>query len=159
MSRASWRTAFADLRRHRLQTILLFVILATATLSLSLAVMVQRVTAEPFDRLMRETNGAHVWFSAEPGADLAPIAGMEGVAAAEGPYPQGRARLTGQQTLMGMSLLAQPADAPAIGQPYISSGRWLRGPDEIVLEPQMATFLNKESAIRSPSRARKARFH
>jgi len=139
------RAAVADLRRHRFQAILIFTILATATVALSLAVMVQRVTAEPFDRLMVETNGAHTWLMAPAGIDLAPVASMDGVVAATGPLALaevGLARPGGSEFLPGrLTLLAQPASLPEVGRPSITEGRWIGSPAEVVLDPALARFM------------------
>ena len=144
MPRALARAVLADLRHHRLQTALVFVILVAATLALSLAVMVQRLTAGPFDRLMRETNGAHVWFTAESGVDLASIAALDGVSAVNGPFPLANAPLAGERggpaAELGIDLLAQPAVLPPAGRPLVVEGRWLEAGDEIVLDPQLARF-------------------
>jgi putative ABC transport system permease protein len=145
MTRALLRTGWSDLRRHRLQSVLLFVILATAALTLSLAVTVHRVTSGPFERLMAETNGAHVWFGAGPGVDLGGIAQRDGVEEAVGPFPVIEANLadvgasgSGSFPLM---LFGQSADMPAVGRPVIRDGRWLQGPGEIVLDPDIAQFM------------------
>lgn len=146
MPRALARTALADLRRHRLQSILVFVILATATMALTLTVTVQRVTAGPFDRLMRETDGAHLWFVAEPGFNLPAATSMEGIAGATGPSPLARARLAGARgsdpaATIGIDLLAQPPEGNAVGRPLLLEGRWLGGEGEVVLDPTVASFL------------------
>src|SRR5687767_218069 len=114
MLRALARLVRSDLRHHRFQSALIFLILATATLALTLAVTVERVTSEPFDRLMRDTNGAHVWFTAQPGADLAPIAQLSGVTDSTGPYPLAQANVAIGDASRGLfpidfNLLAQPA--------------------------------------------------
>ena len=62
MLRAFLRAAVADVRVHRLQSILLVVIVAVAAMTLTLAVNVNRSTAAPFDRLFDKTHGAHIWF-------------------------------------------------------------------------------------------------
>jgi putative ABC transport system permease protein len=141
MPRALARTALADLRRHRLQTAMIFVILVTATASLSLAVTVRRMAAEPFDRLMSETNGAHLWFTAGPGIDLSPIATMDGVEATAGPYAVANVTPVDQSgpALFGFGLraMAQPADLSSPGRPLIESGRWLQAANEVVIDPDV----------------------
>jgi putative ABC transport system permease protein len=136
MLRALARTAFADLWRHRLQTATIFVILVTATASLALAVTVRRMADGPFDRMMRETNGAHLWFVADPGVDLGSLAGMDGVESTAGPYP-----LAYVETRAGsgfpLMAIAQPAEVPSTGRPLIESGRWLQATNEVVVDPDI----------------------
>lgn len=141
MPRALARTALADLRRHRLQTAMIFVILVTATASLSLAVTVRRMADEPFDRLMSETNGAHLWFAAGPGIDLRSIAAMDGVEATAGPYAVADVMPVDQSgpAMFGFGLraMAQPADLSSPGRPLIESGRWLQAANEVVIDPDI----------------------
>ena len=151
MLRALARTGLADLRRHRLQTAMIFVILVTATASLALAVTVRRMADGPFDRMMRETNGAHLWFVADPGVDLGSLAGMDGVESTAGPFavatstwrdPNGR-RCPVSSCGRWRS---RPRCRPT-GRPLIESGRWLRAANEVVLDPDIAI-------IRLPARGR-----
>ena len=136
MLRALARTAFADLWRHRLQTATIFVILVTATASLALAVTVRRMADGPFDRMMRETNGAHLWFVADPGVDLGSLAGMDGVESTAGPYALAYVET---RAVSGFPLMAiaQPAEMPATGRPLIESGRWLRAANEVLVDPHI----------------------
>jgi putative ABC transport system permease protein len=139
MLRALARTALADLRRHRLQTATIFVILVTATASLALAVTVRRMADEPFDRLMGETNGAHLWFAAGPGVDLGSLADLDGVEATAGPFALANVALPGEDRPamfgFGLRAMAQPAELPETGRPLIESGRWLRAANEVVIDP------------------------
>jgi putative ABC transport system permease protein len=141
MLRALVRTGLADLRRHRLQTAVNFVILVTATASLSLAVTVRRMADGPFDRMMGETNGAHLWFVAGPGVDLGSLVEMEGVESTAGPFAQATVAWPGEDgpAIPGFGLLAmaQPAEMPATGRPLIESGRWLRAANEVVVDPDI----------------------
>jgi putative ABC transport system permease protein len=145
MTRALARTAFADLRRHRLQSVLLVVILATATMTMTLAVTINRISTGPFERLFRETHGAHVWFTAEPGVDLTTIAAMDGVAETGGPFALGSVEIAGpaaggREAEFPLDVMALPSEQPAMGRPLIEEGRWLAGPDEIVVVPGLAHF-------------------
>lgn len=144
MLRSLARVALADLRRHKLQTALIFVVLAAAVLPLTLAITIQRVTTDPFDRLMEATDGAHAWFVAEPGVDLTPIAGLDGVATAAGPFALTEVALLSARGPDGaplpLDVLAQPADA-AVGRPLVQEGRWPRTASEVALAPEVAHFL------------------
>jgi len=144
MLRSLARVGLADLHRHRLQTALFFVVLATAALTLTLAISVERAIGDPFDRLMAASDGAHAWFVAEPGVDLAPIADMDGVAAAAGPFALAQVELAGAGgpagEPMGLEVLAQPADA-AVSRAVIEEGRWPETTREVALDPELAGFL------------------
>ena len=124
---------------------MIFVILVTATASLSLAVTVRRMADEPFDRLMGESNGAHLWFVAGPGVDLGSLAGMDGVESTAGPFAVATVGLAGKDgpTMPGFGLrvMAQPVEAPATGRPLVERGRWLEAANEVVLDPDFFYFL------------------
>jgi putative ABC transport system permease protein len=147
------RTVPADLLRHRVQSLLIVVLLGLATTTLTLGVAVYLATNDPFDRFMRETNGAHLWVTADPGYDLTSLATQDGVSASVGPFTEVNVdlpeRTEGPPESSGESppleappanvfrpelkLLALPATLPSIGQPQIREGRWMSAQNEIVL--------------------------
>jgi putative ABC transport system permease protein len=145
MTQALIRKAFANLRSHRLQTVVLFVILALATALLALAVAVQRAAANPWQRTFDQTQGAHIWFSATSQAALGSTSNIDGVIATAGPYrvvintPESQTVLNGVQE--PIVLLARPADLEAqIAQVVMIEGRWLaaEGIREVVFDRTLA---------------------
>lgn len=148
------RTVPADLLRHRVQSLLIVVLLGLATTTLTLGVSVYLATNDPFDRFMRETNGAHLWVTADPGYDLSSLTTKEGVSTSVGPFSEVDVPLparTGERqelpdplpvnvTRPEMKLLALPATLPSMGQPQVRVGQWLSAANEIVLSWMFAEF-------------------
>jgi putative ABC transport system permease protein len=142
--RALYRKALADLRTHRLQSVLILVMLFGATTALALAVTVRRGMAEPYERAFAQADGAHIWFYGRTAdVDWTPVADLEGVTGTAGPYafavpqvqfpgPDGR-RLRRDLLLRGL-----PAELPAIGRPLVTDGRWLSGANEVALDRNFA---------------------
>ena len=64
MYRALFRKGFGDLRTRRVQTALLFIVVAAAAAILMLAISLPQSVAGSFDRAHDEAHGAHVWYGA-----------------------------------------------------------------------------------------------
>ena len=60
MFRAMWRKALADTRSHRLQSVLILIILTAASTALALSLIVNQNADKPWQRSFDEANGAHV---------------------------------------------------------------------------------------------------
>ncbi|MAG35339.1 MAG: hypothetical protein CL878_03695 [Dehalococcoidia bacterium] len=139
MWQALFRKARADLVGRPLQTLLIFLTVALATATLTLAATVQRSASAAFDRTFAAANGAHVWFGtdADP-AYLAPIGELADVTAITGPYPavSGPFGLVTGTDKDPLSLRGLPAELPEVGRPMIAAGRWLAAgaTGEIVLD-------------------------
>jgi putative ABC transport system permease protein len=147
MIHALVRKALADLRSRRLQTVLimLILILATAVLTVSVALLRSDSTNNPWERIFAETNGAHVWFtSSNADVDLAPIARLDGAAASVGPLPYvWGAFLAHNHGKYGLGLYGTSAVLPLVGRPSVSDGNWLAvgGENEMVLDRGLALSL------------------
>ncbi|MFC7586249.1 hypothetical protein ACFQYP_22755 [Nonomuraea antimicrobica] len=87
-----WRVARAAVRRRRVQTFVLGVVVFCSTVAIVVALGLLESVSAPFDRAFAEQNGAHVvasYDSAEvAAARLAAGARVPGVEAAAGPFPQ-----------------------------------------------------------------------
>jgi putative ABC transport system permease protein len=146
---AGARLIRADVAARPLQAALTGLVIAIAAGALLATLHLRAVLDEPFEDLMRATNGAHLTVTGSPRA-VARAAGVPDVAAsrseraaalpevaaagtprAEVRVRSGRGRLT----------LAELRAGEAIDRPLIVSGRELRGPDEVVLERTFAVNL------------------
>ncbi|MFI6683983.1 FtsX-like permease family protein [Streptomyces sp. NPDC050485] len=140
---AVWRASRAAVKRRRLQTLILGVVvmvssaMAIATLGLLAAV------SGPFDKAYNAANGAHViaeFDSSKATADqIARAANAPGVEAVAGPYPEAVLHspaqtgdhpigLAGSFTVVGRDRPDTPVDTLEL-----TAGRWVKGPGEIVL--------------------------
>jgi putative ABC transport system permease protein len=165
---ASWlilRLAWRNLRHRPWQALLMLLILCMATTTLSMALALNQTGNGAWDRTWQATNGAHVRgtilyhqtdlppdeaLSALPVVppeqiasardELAALARTPGVAAAEiVPTMLTTGRIAGTE----LELLVweqEPAPA-AVGQPLVTTGRWLDGGDGVVLEHGLAETL------------------
>src|SRR6476469_3728613 len=94
----------ADLRRRRLQTVVLATVLFLAAGAATLALSILVETNEPFDTAFANANGAHLvidYDGATSDAALARTATAAGVTASAGPWPVARAQMEGKGFLNG----------------------------------------------------------
>ncbi|WAL71657.1 ABC transporter permease [Kitasatospora sp. YST-16] len=137
---AVWSASRAAVKRRRLQTTIIgvVVLLSTATITIALALMA--AAAAPFDDAFARQSGAHVVAvfdgSGVTDGQLARTAGSPGVQAAAGPFaeavvnvPEGvRGFVAGPLTVVG-----RPAPDGRVDRVDLWAGRWPAGPGEIVL--------------------------
>jgi hypothetical protein len=90
--------------------------------------------------LFEATNGPHVFVSALPGVNLAPLERLPGLVATSGPYPgiQTSLRHGGKET--ALYLEARPRTLGAVDRPALASGRWVE-PGGVVLSRKVAQQL------------------
>ncbi len=79
MIRTLFRKGAADLRTRRLQTALLFIVVASASAILMLAISIEQSVTSSYDRAHDEAHGAHVWFNIDNESAARSIAGLAGV--------------------------------------------------------------------------------
>jgi putative ABC transport system permease protein len=137
----------SDLRRRRLQTfVVALVVLLTsgaATLALSLAVE----SNAPYDHAFAQARGAHliVGYSGRVNpARLARTASAPVVTSAAGPWPQVIAvysrAATGGGTIPvgGLFVVGRPGTGGPVDRLTLESGRWVRAPGEVVVSQILA---------------------
>ena len=134
MLRAAGRLIRADLRERRLQTALTGLVVAIAACALLVTLHLRDVMSEPFDDLMRGTNGAHVIVSGPPGA-VAEAAELPEVA--EAGAPRRLVRVAAGDAAARLVVSELPADA-AIDRPLLTDGRLPRRAGEVALLAPLA---------------------
>ena len=91
------RTALKNLASHRVNSLLLGLIIAGGAMSLALATSLSANVSDPFKQTVRATNGADVHvFTFDSRADITPVARMSGVAEQSGPFEFASAELRGR---------------------------------------------------------------
>jgi putative ABC transport system permease protein len=139
MFRALSRKGIADLRSRPLQTTLLFVIVALAAATAMMAVTVRDSASDPFESLLDEANGAHMWFFAPSGELLARLESSDLVEATAGPFDRSDGTLVDGDEAHPLLFFAVPSDPPDVGIAQVIEGRWLADDaDEIVLDSGLA---------------------
>jgi putative ABC transport system permease protein len=143
--------ALSDLRRRRLQTLVIaFVILLTsgaATLALSLLVE----SDAPYDHAFAQANGAHLVITYDArhasAASLRATAHARGVTASSGPWQQVETSISfgspdqGPTSGMGGRIVGRTRPDTPVDRLTMESGRWVRDSREIVLSQPVADGL------------------
>jgi putative ABC transport system permease protein len=144
------RLAARDLRRRPVEALMVFVVIAAAATTLAVALALNGVTNQPYQRTRAATSGPDVVATTVPGgpntagsADVGELAALEhaqGVAAHSGPYPAvlSVVRFRGHT----VDVVAEGRDrAPApVDQPKVTQGSWI-GPGGVVIERGFADAL------------------
>lgn len=145
------RLAARDLRRHRTEAILLLLVFTAATTTLSLGLILNGVTNQPYEQTRSASAGPDVVLELNPNGSaaisrtgLAQLAALErapGVAGHTGPYPATWVNLRANGHSAGAQVEGrEPASAP-IDQPKVTQGTWISGNGSAVLERSFADAL------------------
>lgn len=149
MLRAFVRKTRADLKGRPLQTALLFIVVAAAAFTLSLALNVQSSASKPYERLRAESNGADLWlyFSMTPDLDaLRAMSTVDEVSDQAYPVSWRNYGIRSGSKKQQVALVGMPPVLPEFDHPVVTNGRWLSagGRDEIVLDRGAAQRLGLE---------------
>ncbi|MFJ6616755.1 FtsX-like permease family protein [Kitasatospora sp. NPDC091335] len=158
MTGAVWRASRAAVKRRRVQTAVIGLVVFCATTTVLLALAVISAARAPFDEAFDGQHGAHVVASFDPARasaeQLAATARRPGVEAAAGPFDQATVEIPtdwvgsppGPLTLVGRADRAGPVD-----RVELLSGRWVAAPGEVVLNSLFGgaaeTFLDSRIPI------------
>ncbi|MER7674905.1 FtsX-like permease family protein [Kitasatospora sp. NPDC096128] len=141
MSGAVWRASRAAVKRRRVQTLVIGLVVFCSTATVLLALAVISAARAPFDAAFEGEHGAHVTALFDPAKasaeQLAATAHRPGVEAAAGPFDQVVVNIAtdwvgrppGPLTLVGRP---DPAAAP-VDRVEVLSGRWASAPGEVVI--------------------------
>ena len=131
MLRVTGRLIRADLAQRPLQSVLTGLVVAIAAGALLVTLHLRAVLDEPFDDLMRATNGAHVSVVGAPDAVARAAARPEVAQAGEARrMVQVEVRLARERAKLVMSAL--PAD-PRVDRPLVIAGRLPRAAGEVTI--------------------------
>ncbi|MGI5178588.1 ABC transporter permease [Dactylosporangium sp. CA-152071] len=135
---AVWRAARAAVRRRRLQTFVIGIVVLFSAATLVVALRLLDASTAPFERVFADQAGAHVVAVYEPGsAGATPTAPPAGTTAAAGPFEQAvlaaptdgaPLHLPDSITVVGRADPAGPVDRVELWD-----GRWATAPGEIVV--------------------------
>ncbi|MFC6375112.1 FtsX-like permease family protein, partial [Nonomuraea thailandensis] len=136
---AVWRASRAAVRRRRVQTFVLGVVVFCSTVAIVVALGLLESVSAPFERAFEGQRGAHVVASYDPGrvTRAALAARPRGVEAVAGPFAQAVVTIPetfehlppGPLTVVGRSSPGGPVDRLDLW-----AGRWPARPGEIVLD-------------------------
>jgi putative ABC transport system permease protein len=143
-----WRLVAGDIKRRRVQSALLGLMIMTTTTTLTLGLVLHGVTDNPFARTRAATRGPDVSavFFSGPGSGsgtrtaFAALRHAHGVVAASGPYPLAWADLADRGA--SLQVTAEGRDGPRSGvdEPLLTAGHWVQ-PGGAVIERGLAGAL------------------
>jgi putative ABC transport system permease protein len=130
-----WRVARAAVRRRKLQTVVIGVVVGVATATLVMALGLLASSSAPFDRAFAQQNGAHLVAAFSTSAPAGATADRSGVEAAEGPFDQVVLGITGvgMAPPRAMTTVGRADPGGRVDRLNVWTGRWVTGPGEIVL--------------------------
>ncbi|MFI1096665.1 FtsX-like permease family protein [Streptomyces sp. NPDC020917] len=137
---AVWRASRGAVRRRRLQTFVIGLVVLCSTATTVLALSLLAAASSPFDAAFGRQRGAHavVTFDAAKAGDarLAATAKRPGVAAAAGPFSQ--AVLHMPEEWLGrapgpMTVVGRPGPGGPVDRVQMLAGRWATRPGEVVV--------------------------
>ncbi|MDH6703992.1 putative ABC transport system permease protein [Kitasatospora sp. MAA19] len=140
MTGAVWRASRAAVKRRRVQTIVIGLVVFCSTATVLLALAVISAARAPFDDAFDAERGAHVAAAFDPAKasaeQLAATAHRPGVEAAAGPFDQAVVEIPtdwvgrppGPLTLVGRADQGGPVD-----RVRLLAGRWATAPGEVVV--------------------------
>ncbi len=154
---AVWRASRGAVRRRRLQTILIGVVVALSTTTIVIALGLLAGSSAPFDQAYARRSGAHLVAAFDSGkvtaAQLTATGSRAGVEAAAGPFAQASVDVTVTPANAGAGsgpqrqMVAPPQSQVVVGRAgpggpvdklNLWRGRWATGPGEIVLNQSPA---------------------
>jgi putative ABC transport system permease protein len=134
---AVWRAARAAVRRRRLQTFVIGLVVLLSSTTIVLALTLLAATSAPFDRAFDSHRGAHAVAVFDPKAvtDAQLASQRTGVAAAAGPFGQATLELSRSGPGRGGSItvVGRADHGGAVDRLDLWQGRWATAPGEIVL--------------------------
>ncbi|GAA3254224.1 FtsX-like permease family protein [Dactylosporangium siamense] len=133
---AVWRAARAAVRRRKLQTVVIGIVVLFSAATLVVALRLLVASTAPFEQVFNDQAGAHVVAVYEPGA-AGPTTAPPGAVAVAGPFEQvvlpaptdtGMIYLPDSLTVVGRADPAGPVDRVEVWD-----GRWATAPGEVVI--------------------------
>ena len=132
------RTASGGMRRHKVATIVIAVVLFVATASATLGLALLAATNGPFTHAFAAQRGADLTVTANAArasnAELAATAHVAGVTALAGPFAEATVQVNFQGQPWGqLQLAGRPVPGGPVDDLVLNAGHWIDGPGQVVL--------------------------
>ena len=142
----------ADLLGRPFQNSLILAVLAIAAATLTLAINLQVLASDSWDKTFTATNGANLWlFTSGENSNVSEVTALPGVKESTGaiPYLKEQFILKGSSRF-GVSLYGFGAMPPSVNRPLLVEGRWLEATatNQIVLDLSFARNLKLKAGDR-----------
>ena len=142
------RLVIGDLKRHRVQSALLIVMIVTTTATLTLGLALHRVTERPFARTRVATKGPDAVVEIGPGqgtgtpapGQFAALIHAPGVVGTAGPFPVAFVALRAPGIDVPVQAEGRDRSSTTIDEPLLIEGRWVH-PGAVVVEQGLADAL------------------
>jgi putative ABC transport system permease protein len=133
------RAAAGGVRRHKVQAVVIGLVLLISTASATLGLALLAASHSPFDHAFAAQRGAHVSVAVNTAgvgaSQLEATATSPGVTAAAGPFPLASAQMQqGGQPFGLMTLAGRSSPGGPVDDVVLTSGRWAERPGEVVLD-------------------------
>ncbi|GAA4569081.1 ABC transporter permease [Planotetraspora kaengkrachanensis] len=143
------RLAVRDLRRRRVETVLLLLAIMAATTTLTLGLVMREAANDPYQSTRGATNGPDVvaGSAVNPGgrptelSGLAELAGAPGVVDHSGPYPVTPAELQASGRTSDVQVMGRDSAPAPVDQPEVTQGGWVSD-GGVVVESAFANALD-----------------
>ncbi|MDQ7907114.1 ABC transporter permease [Phytohabitans sp. ZYX-F-186] len=136
---AVWLAARAAVRRRRLQTAVVGIVVGVSTTMIVVALGLLAVSSGPFDQAYARQLGAHLAVTYDRAkatdAQLTAAAGWSGVEAVAGPFPQATVELgaLGRPRAQPLTVVGRADPEGPVDRLNVWDGRWATAPGEIVV--------------------------
>lgn len=135
-----WRLVIGDIKRRRVQSLLLVVMIMTTTTTLALALTLHHASQSPFARTRAATKGPDLVASNGPApgssrpspTQFAPLIHARAAAATAGPFPVAFTRLTAPGINVAVDAEGRDHAAAAVDQPLLTAGRWVTSAGAVI---------------------------
>ena len=151
-----WSAAWAAVRRRKLQTIVIAVVVCAASATLVMALGLLEASAAPFDRAFATQQGAHLSAAFDPAkVSEAELKGAAEATESAGPFLQTTVDTSESDVFLGsLTVVGRPDPGGPVDRVSVWRGRWVANPGEIVLNrtPGSAGRTEVGSRISLPGR-------
>ena len=132
------RTATGGMMRHKVQAVVIGMVLLVSTASATLGLALLAAGNAPFQHAFAAQDGADLKVIVNPArassAQLAATRGLHGVTAAAGPFAEATVQTQFQGQPFGeFTLAGRPAPGGPVDNLVLIAGHWPTGPDQVVL--------------------------
>ncbi len=143
-----WRLVRGDIKRRLVQSLMLVVMIAATTATLTLSLALQGVTDSPFAHTRAATKGPDVAGLFQPDfhgtagtlTQFEALAHAPGVTESSGPFPVTESELTYGGHTVRVHAEGRDSDGATLDQPLLTAGRWTT-PAGVVIERSFADAL------------------
>lgn len=146
-------TVLSDLRRRKLQTLVIAFVMLLSSGAATLALNLLVESDAPYEHAFARANGPHLTLTTSPGrvteTQLRGTASARGVTATAGPWPKvvttivtsGKLGAAGPQQALAATIVGRETPETSVDRLTLESGRWARSGGEVVLARHAADSL------------------